>query len=62
MQPITVEGFKEKQPEEEVDDIHQTLFMSRLGGAAWLVLTRANRAVYVQALQRGAHKPRAQGC
>ena len=32
--------------------------MSLLGGLAWLVLTRVDLAVYVQALQRRAHSPR----
>eukprot|EP00973_Karenia_brevis_P037025 5104059-Karenia_brevis.AAC.1 len=31
--------------------------MSLLGGVAWLVLTRVDIAVYVQSLQRHAHKP-----
>ena len=29
-----------------------------LGAVAWIVLTRAELAVYVQALQRRAHAPR----
>ena len=35
---------------------------SLLGAVAWTVLTRAELAVYVQALQRRAHAPRIKDC
>eukprot|EP00973_Karenia_brevis_P088743 12308076-Karenia_brevis.AAC.1 len=41
----------------EVDEHHQSLYMSLLGGVAWPVLTRLDLAVYVQGLQRHTHTP-----
>ena len=38
------------------------LLSSVLGAVAWIVLTRAELAVYVQALQRRAHAPRVTDC
>ena len=37
-------------------------YRSVLGAVAWTVLTRAELAVYVQALQRRAHAPRIKDC
>ena len=37
-------------------------YRSVLGAVAWAVLTRAELAVYVQALQRRAHAPRVADC
>ena len=51
-----------KPDEEEVDEKIASLYLSLLGGVAWMVLTRVDMAVYVQALQRRAQKPRVKDC
>ena len=38
------------------------VYRSVLGAVAWIALTRADLAVYIQALQRWAHAPRIQDC
>ena len=48
--------------EETVNETLHSGYMSLLGGVAWTVLTRAEAAIYVQALQRRAHAPRATDC
>ncbi len=57
LQPIPLargSGADDGQPVSE--EMH-TLFQSLLGGAAWLVLTRADVSIYIQALQRKQAKP-----
>ena len=49
-------------PEDEVDSETHAIYMSLLGGIAWVVLTVPAIAVYVQAAQRRAHRPRAVDC
>jgi len=58
LKPMPLEGLKDKQAEDLVDDAHTTMYMSLLGGVAWMVLTRSDISVYVQALQRRAQSPR----
>ena len=43
------------------EDTHSA-YSSLLGGAAWLVLTRSDGSIYIQALQRHASKPRLKDC
>jgi hypothetical protein len=51
------------KPEDELaDTILAGLYISVLGGVAWMILTRADLAVYVQALQRRASNPRITDC
>ena len=42
-------------------DLHD-MYRSVLGAVAWTVLTRADLAVYIQALQRKAHAPCIKDC
>jgi len=56
--PIPVGEIKGKPDEELAEGDFPSKYMSLLGGLAWLVLTRVDLAVYVQALQRRAHAPR----
>ena len=44
------------------DVVLHAAYRSVLGVVAWTVLTRAEQAVYVQALQRRAHAPRIKDC
>ena len=62
LKPMPLEGLKDKQAEDLVDDAHTTMYMSLLGGVAWMVLTRSDISVYVQALQRRAQTPRKEDC
>ena len=47
---------------ELVDEETHAAYSSLLGGVAWLALTRADAAIYIQALQRHASKPRLKDC
>ena len=51
-----------KDEEAQCDVIFHEAYISVLGVVAWTVLTRAELAVYVQALQRRAHAPRIKDC
>ena len=48
--------------EAEVNEAVYSEYSSNLGGAAWTVLTRADTAIYIQALQRRGAKPRVIDC
>ena len=57
LRPIDASKLKGRSESEmATGDLHSD-YMSLLGGIAWTVLTRAEAAVYVQALQRSAHRP-----
>ena len=61
LRPIDESLLGSHKDEEEVNDFSSelgTLFMSLLGGLAWLVLTRLDICVYVQCMQRHAQSPR----
>ena len=58
LQPIDITTVKDHPDEELATDAFHSLYMSLLGGIAWLVLTRVDISVFVQALQRRAHAPR----
>ena len=59
LQPIDLKGTRHLAPETLVDSSQHSLYMSLLGGAAWLTLTRVDLSIFIQALQRRAHAPRA---
>ena len=52
------EVIKGKDEDAEATDEYRSLYESLLGSAAWTVLTRAEVAIYVQALQRRGAAPR----
>jgi hypothetical protein len=54
--------FKAMADEELASSTLHAQYMTLLGGCAWCILTRADCAVYVQALQRRAHCPRLTDC
>ena len=58
LQLIDATSIKSHPDEELVNETMHSLYMSLLGGLAWLVLTRVDLSVFVQALQRRAHAPR----
>ena len=60
--PIDTTLFTGKDDEEMCDSRLHEAYRSVLGAVAWTVLTRAELAVYVQALQRRAHAPRITDC
>ena len=62
LRPMAIPGLKGVSPDKEVGNDLHGLYMSLLGGCAWCVLTRADAAVYIQALQRRAHQPRYVDC
>jgi len=62
LKPMNLSGSRGKSEEDVVDDQLHASYMTLLGGAAWCVLTRADAAVFIQALQRRAHKPRYIDC
>ena len=62
LKPMPLEGLKEMAAEDLVNEAHTSLYMSLLGGVAWMVLTRSDISVYVQALQRRAQTPRVEDC
>ena len=53
---IDVSGLALDKEETLLGPVHLPMFMSLLGAVAWLVLTRVDIPVYVQALQRATHK------
>ena len=59
---ISADLFTGKPEDELADKILAGLYISVLGGVAWMILTRADLAVYVQALQRRASNPRITDC
>ena len=62
LKPMPLEKLKEVQDETLVDAAHASMYISLRGGVAWLVLTRSDISVYVQALQRRAQTPRKEDC
>ena len=58
LQQIDIADIKGEDDETTVSDRFHSQYMSLLGGIAWMVLTRVDLAVFVQALQRRAHAPR----
>ena len=61
LRPIDESLLGNHKDHEEVKDFCVelvTLFMSLLGGLAWLVLTRLDICIYVQCMQRHAQSPR----
>ena len=55
-------GWNEMNDETEVTGSVAASYLSVLGAVAWTVITRADVCIYVQALQRRAHKPRVVDC
>ena len=62
MSPVKTEFYAGKGDEALCDGPCHEACRSVPGAVAWIVLTRAGLAVYVQALQRRAHAPRAIDC
>jgi hypothetical protein len=62
LHPLAVGHLKGTVETELVDDSLKSQFHSLLGGVAWTVLTRAEIAIYVQALQRRASAARVCDC
>ena len=60
--PIDSTLFTGKDDEALCDPQLHEAYRSVLGAVAWIVLTRAELAVYVQALQRRAHASRITDC
>jgi hypothetical protein len=60
--PMVLDKCRNLEAEDLVDSVHHGVYMSLLGGTAWLILTRVDLAVFVQALQRRAHAPRLCDC
>ena len=61
LRPIDESLLGSHPEEQEVKEFSEelgTLFMSLLGGLAWLVLTRLDICIYVQCMQRHAQAPR----
>jgi hypothetical protein len=59
---ISADLFANHTDEDLADTTLAGLYISVLGGVAWMILTRADLAVYVQALQRRASNPRISDC
>ena len=59
LKPLDTALFRGRPKEELLSEAHTSLYMSLPGDAAWMILTRADTLIYVQALQRRAHRPRA---
>jgi len=63
LKPLELSGLKGNVEDSSlVDQKIQEAFSSLLGGVAWTMLTRAESAVYVQALQRHGSAPRYVDC
>ena len=62
LHPIDLSGTRGQDDEQEVGEGLHSEFSSLLGGVAWTVLTRAEIAIYVQALQRRSHSCRLKDC
>ena len=52
-----MEGIPKQLPKQSLTEPQIAVFLSGLGSLAWLVQTRMDVAVYIQALQRNAKKP-----
>ena len=57
--PVTLPELMKLKDDEELQGLLQNCFMTLLGATAWLLQTRMGVAVYVSALQRHMHCPRA---
>ena len=56
---ITLKDEEDRNDElKEVSEVTHGLYRQLLGAVAWTMLTRADLAIYVQALQRRCAKPR----
>ena len=62
MKALDASHLKNLEDEAVANAMVHSLFMSVLGAAAWTCLTRADTCIYIQALQRRAHKPRIKDC
>jgi len=62
LRQLTISQHKGREENELVNDKEKEQFDSLLGGVAWTVLTRADIAIYVQALQRRGKAPRIVDC
>ena len=62
LKPMDVSSLKGSPDDDSAPGDYPSKYMSLLGGIAWMVLTRVDIAVYVQALQRRAHSPRVKDC
>ena len=62
LRPLTLGKYRGQTETEDVDEETHSGYSSLLGGIAWTVLSRADAAVYIQALQRRSHKPRIIDC
>ena len=62
IKPIDADSFTGKDEYSLCDIAMHDAYRSVLGAVAWTVLTRAELAVYVQALQRRARAPRIKYC
>ena len=62
VKPIDASLLGSKGDEVLCDEELHEAYRSVLGAVAWAVLTRAELATYVQALQRRPHGPRIQDC
>ena len=62
LRAMNLTSLKGKEDHASVSEETHREFQTLLGGAAWTVLTRADAAVYIQALQRRAHAPRVIDC
>ena len=62
IKPIDADTLTSKDEDSICDIAAHDAYRSVLGAVAWIVLTRAEVAVYVQVLQRRAHVPRVKDC
>ena len=59
IKPVALTELMKLQDDEPLSGLLQTCFMTLLGATAWLLQARMEIAVYVSALQRQTHAPRA---
>ena len=57
--PVTLPELMKMKDDEQLQGLLHNCFMTLLGATAWLFQTRMEVAVYVSALQRHMHPPRA---
>ena len=62
LRPMSISHLRGSDESSAVDQTTHKSYMQLLGGGAWTVLTRADAAIYIQALQRRAHAPRVVDC
>ena len=62
LQPLNLSAYAKQDEDMYVEQATHSAYSSLLGGAAWLVLTRSDGSIYIQALQRHASKPRLKDC